>query len=106
MMRIFVPFSLLALAACAAPAADGTSSQSQPPATEVADPTKQCDSSAVQDAVGKPFTDGLAEALRLKAGAVSLRVISPGMMVTMDYRSDRLNISYDEKKIITKIDCG
>ena len=67
---------------------------------------KQCDTSAVQESAGKPFTDALAEELKKKVGAASLRIIPPGTMVTMDYRSDRLNISYDEKKIITKIDCG
>ena len=104
-MKIFAPFGLLALAACAAPASDDTSSKEQPPG-KVVDPLKQCDTSGAQYAVGKPFTDALAAELKKKVGAASLRIIPPGMMVTMDYRGDRLNISYDEKKIIIKVDCG
>jgi len=105
-MKIIAPFGLLVLAACAAPAADDTSSQAQPPGKVEADPLKQCDTSGAQYAVGKPFTDALATELKKKVGAASLRIIPPGTMVTMDYRGDRLNISYDEKKIIIKVECG
>ena len=105
-MKMFASFGLLALAACAAPATDDTSSQAQPPGQVEVDPIKACDTSGVQDAVGKPFTDALAAELKTKVGAATLRIIPPGTMVTMDYRGDRLNISYDEEKIITKVDCG
>lgn len=104
-MKIIAPLSIFALAACA-PATEEASSSAKTPDAASVDPIKECDSSGAQYAVGKPFTDALAAELKNKVGAKSLRVIPPGTMVTMDYRSDRLNISYDEAKAITKVDCG
>lgn len=103
-MKIIAPLSLFALAACA-PATEEASKQAAPEVPAV-DPLKECDGSAGQYAVGKPFTDALAAELKTKVGANSVRVIPPDTAVTMDYRGDRLNIIHDEKKIITKVDCG
>lgn len=104
-MKIVAPLSLFALAACA-PAAEEASSSAKGPDAVAVDPIKECDTAAGQYAVGKPFTDALAAEVKKKVGANSMRIIPPGMMVTMDYRGDRLNISYDEKKIITNVNCG
>jgi hypothetical protein len=103
-MKIIALLGPFALAACA-PATDETSKQAAPETPPV-ELTKECDTAAGQYAVGKAFTDALAAEVKKKVGANSLRVIPPGMMVTMDYRGDRLNISYDEKKIITNVNCG
>lgn len=35
-----------------------------------------------------------------------IRFIGPDEMITMDYRADRLNISFDKENKITKIDVG
>lgn len=104
-MKIIVSLSLLALTSCVSTAPD-SSSVAPSPSTPLVDPLKACDVSATQYAVGKPFTDALAAELKKKIGANTVRVISPGTMVTMDYRGDRLNISYDERKTITDISCG
>ena len=34
-----------------------------------------------------------------------VRQIGPDMMVTADYRPDRLNIEYDRKDIIIRVSC-
>ncbi|HEV7232857.1 MAG TPA: I78 family peptidase inhibitor [Sphingorhabdus sp.] len=86
--------AIIALTACA------PVDESSPPVAG------KCDAAAGQYAVGKAFTDTLAAEVKKKAGAATMRVIAPGTAVTMDYRDDRLNISHDEKKTITKIDCG
>ena len=104
-MKIIVSLSLLAPTACV-PTAEDTQSNATAPDAPIVDPLKACDVSAAQYAVGKPFTEALAAELRKKIGSNAVRVISPGTMVTMDYRGDRLNISYDERKIITDISCG
>jgi hypothetical protein len=46
-----------------------------------------------------------AELLRA-TGARQLRWLAPGMAATMDFRPDRLSVSYDEKMVITLITCG
>jgi len=35
-----------------------------------------------------------------------VRVIKPGMAVTMDYRSDRLNVELDDVNTIKALRCG
>lgn len=57
-----------------------------------------CGADALQSRVGTPvaqhdFADGT-------------RIIPPGTAVTMDYRSDRLNVETDEDGVITRIYCG
>lgn len=57
-----------------------------------------CGADALQSRVGTPaaqydFADGT-------------RIIPPGTAVTMDYRSDRLNVETDEGGTITRIYCG
>lgn len=41
-----------------------------------------------------------------KTGSKALRWIPPRSAVTMDFRSDRLNIAYDDDMIITMVNCG
>lgn len=104
-MKMIAALSLFALAACVS-AAKEPSSEAQAPGATNSDPLKPCDVSAAKYAVGKPFTEALAAELKKKIGANVIRPIPPGTMVTMDYRGDRINISYDERKIITDISCG
>lgn len=65
-----------------------------------------CDAQPLQDLVGQTVTQAVgANAMRM-SGAKTLRWIPPNSAVTMDYRQDRLNISYDENSVITDITCG
>ena len=65
-----------------------------------------CNAAAAQRLVGRAATSDLgAEALRLTA-ATALRWIPPGAAVTMDYRTDRLNIETDAQNRVTRIRCG
>ena len=65
-----------------------------------------CDASAAQDLVGQRATQNLAaEAMEL-SGAREFRWIPPNSAVTMDYRSTRLNVEYDENTVVTAIRCG
>lgn len=36
----------------------------------------------------------------------TIRVIRPGDNVTMDYRTDRLNVELDENDVVTRVYCG
>jgi hypothetical protein len=56
--------------------------------------------------VGQTLEPGMAGRIRARAGARTVRVIAPGMAVTMDYRADRANVSIDARRAITRIACG
>jgi len=48
----------------------------------------------------------LLEQARVKAGAQTARVLSPNDMVTLEYRSDRLNLNTDQAATINRVNCG
>jgi hypothetical protein len=66
----------------------------------------QCDAAGAQQLVGRARSAELgAEAMRL-TGAGAVRWLTPGMIVTMEYREDRLNIHVDENSKVVRINCG
>ncbi len=65
-----------------------------------------CDTSALAKLVGKPFSASVEADAKKQSGLTNVRVIRPGMAVTMDFRPDRLNIDIDEKNIVTGFRCG
>lgn len=60
-----------------------------------------CGASGLQSLVGQPAA--LLETMRF---GVPVRVIRPGMAVTMDYRADRLDIEIDRRETISRVTCG
>lgn len=93
-MRKVIPLAL-AIAACA---------PAQPP--EGADPIRTCNPAPLASMIGRVWSGRLRpRALRL-SGARAARVIRPGDMVTMDYRSDRLNVHLNAQGRIDRFDCG
>ena len=48
----------------------------------------------------------IGAALLRATGARTLRWVAPGMAVTMDYRTDRLTVSYDGAYKIERVSCG
>lgn len=59
-----------------------------------------CDLGEYQQYVGKNIGD-----LKLPRNS-AVRVISPGMAITMDYSASRANIYVDDKGWIGKVSCG
>jgi hypothetical protein len=105
-MYMFWKFASLGLIV-AAVALAGCSSPAQTPQAPVADSEQgRCESSAAAFAVGKKATPELVEQARAKAGARNVRLLKPDDMVTLEYRSDRLNLNADDNAIITRVNCG
>ena len=82
----------------------------QPPAEEVipekGSSGRTCAAGAAASLVGRVASKELgSEAIRL-TGAGALRWIPPGAMVTMDYRTDRVNVELDANNRVTRIRCG
>ena len=106
----------LALAACATqqddaaatPAADApVASAPAPASTATAPPTMEsCNADAAKDAVGKQATDEVVEQARIAAGANVARALRPDMMITMEYRGDRLNLRTDTDGKVVGVSCG
>jgi Peptidase inhibitor I78 family len=84
---------LLLAAACA---------PTSPPGDGMAD----CSAIGAQALVGRQGDDALGKDGLRRTGARTIRWIRPGQAVTMDYRTDRLNIEVDESEKVIRITCG
>jgi hypothetical protein len=74
------------------------------PAPPVTDPTPMedaCGASGLQDLVGQS-----AKKLEVMRFAHTVRIIRPGMAVTMDYSAERLNIEINAAEVISRVNCG
>lgn len=66
----------------------------------------QCRAGDLGDLVGRPADGALgADAMR-RSGALRLRWIRPGDMVTMDYSAQRLNVHVDAQGRVERFACG
>ena len=95
-MRPLVLLLPLAFAACVegeAPPDPGVITPEPPAGT--------CAAPELQYLVGQSET-----VLQTMKFAGPVRIIQPGMAVTMDYREDRLNIEIDEAGKISRVTCG
>ena len=83
---------------------DKPSDSSATPAAEAGQ--SGCNAAAAGFAMGQKATPELVEQARAKAGARNVRLLKPDDMVTLEYRSDRLNLNADDNAVITRINCG
>ncbi|MEX0341313.1 MAG: I78 family peptidase inhibitor [Erythrobacter sp.] len=102
-MRILlVILPALTLAACA-----GYSERAEAPSDRASGRSSGlCEAEAVQEFVGRSVDDEIGETITRESGAAILRWGPPNSAWTMDYRTDRVNVRYDETMIITEITCG
>jgi hypothetical protein len=87
------------LAACAEANGEG-------PATPPAVAEGPCRNEGLDRFIGQTASADLGAELLKASGARTLRWGAPGMAMTMDFRADRLTVSYDEKMVITAARCG
>ena len=75
-----------------------------PPPTE--DETMKCVDTGTSWAIGQLADEAMVQRIRTETHSDRVRVIKPGMAVTMDYREDRVNIDVDADNRIVKVRCG
>ena len=65
-----------------------------------------CRNDGLDSFVGQKASAEVGAALLKASGAKTLRWGGPGMAMTMDFRADRLTVSYDDAMAITSARCG
>lgn len=65
-----------------------------------------CNAEPAQYHVGHDATQAMGEAILKDSGARTLRWGPPRSAWTMDYRSDRVNVRYDDAMKIIDVTCG
>jgi hypothetical protein len=69
-------------------------------------PTGRCEASRGAELVGRESSQALGQRALQLSGAQRLRWIRPGDMVTMDFRTDRLNVHLDGRGRVERLSCG
>lgn len=100
-LRAFTPALALLMMACATTAPQEPQYREREPGADHA-----CDASGLQDHIGHTASARSGAVLLELSGARVLRWVPPRTAVTMDYRADRLTVSYDDDMKITRISCG
>jgi hypothetical protein len=95
MIRFAIPLLALAAGACMH---DGR--------PEMPAPGVQCDANGLGRFVGQQRSARVEMRIKRISGARIVRWLEPGAMMTMDFRTDRLNINVDKRGRITGTRCG
>jgi hypothetical protein len=90
------------LAGCSSTSTESTTD----PVTATDTGHSRCDAKAAEFTLGQKASPALLEQARTRAGAANARILKPDDMVTLEYRSDRLNLNTDNNLVITRINCG
>ena len=75
-------------------------------AISLRDDDDMCGMSLVQTYVGLRANDVVRNQVQARSEAATIRWITPGTAVTMDFRGDRLNAELDEDGVIRTLRCG
>ena len=81
-----------------------TESAKDPVATDTGH--SRCEAKAAEFTIGKKASPQLLEQARTRSGAQNARFLKPDDMVTLEYRSDRLNLNTDNNLVVTRVNCG
>ena len=91
----------LLLGACAPKVAD------DPPIRDVeAGSDTPCSIPDASRFIGRTATQEVGAEILASSGAKTFQWVGPDTMVTMDFRPDRVRVSYDRDLIITRVACG
>jgi hypothetical protein len=98
--------SLSTLLAVALLSGCSSTSESTPEPAAVETGHDRCEAKSAEFAIGKKASPELLEQARTRAGAQIARILKPNDMVTLEYRSDRLNLNTDANLVIDRVNCG
>jgi hypothetical protein len=87
------------------PQSDGMTATEPAPVHGVT-PGHKCMAQGTDAFIGQTASDETGSAILKASNAAVLRWAPPGVMLTMDYREDRVTIWLDAARKITKIRCG
>jgi hypothetical protein len=99
-MRKLVLLAPALLVACA------TAPAPQPIPIHGVTPGHTCDDAGTDIFIGQQATEEVGAAIKQATHAAILRWAAPGMMLTMDFRADRVTVWYTPDRKITKVHCG
>lgn len=68
--------------------------------------SKVCRADMAIGYVGQRYSERIGRIIKDKTQATYVRPIAHGMMVTQDFRANRVNIWLDERNTVTKVTCG
>ncbi|MEE4071880.1 I78 family peptidase inhibitor [Pseudomonas viridiflava] len=66
----------------------------------------RCDAEPAQFAIGKQASIDLLTQVRSRTGSMDARILGPNDMVTLEYRSERVNVNTDASGKVVRINCG
>lgn len=66
----------------------------------------RCDASGADFAMGKQASAELLEQARKASGSQIARILKPHDVVTLEYRSERLNLNVNEQGVVNRVNCG
>lgn len=98
-MRKIILFAPALLSAC-------STTPAAPVVVHGETPGHTCVEGAADSYVGKARSDATGKAIKAATRAAVLRWAPPGVMLTMDYRADRVTVWVGPDNIITKLRCG
>jgi hypothetical protein len=84
----------------------GSTESATDPVTTTDTGHSRCEAKAAEFAIGKQASPELLEQARTRAGAQNARFLQPNDMVTLEYRSDRLNLNTDANRVVVRVNCG
>lgn len=65
-----------------------------------------CRNTMLDQFVGRPASAELGNEVIRASGSKTLQWVAAGMMVTMDFREDRVRIYLDEQNKVKRVSCG
>ncbi|AIN59092.1 hypothetical protein EON09_19650 [Pseudomonas soli] len=89
------------LAGCSTGGSSGASAPAAPAGND-----GRCEASGADFTVGKPASAELLEQARKASGSQMARILKPHDVITLEYRSERLNLNVDDKGVVTRVNCG
>lgn len=105
MFRIRASLATVLVAAALAGCSTGGSSDASAPAPATGGDGR-CSAAGADFTIGKQGTPELLDQARKASGAQIARILKPHDVVTLEYRSERLNLNVDEQGKVVRANCG